>query len=262
MGSAGEVHLITVKAFPLDPENSPPRLLAGFCLDHATCIISRQAENALAWEAKFNAALSELSQAVINAASPRGALPPGHGQGPGIDRQRMGLGGLHGLAVQGVDLSRPGGGILRGQVMRRLPPGRFRVVDPLGPVPGRTATPPDQRGTQTAPGQETPRSPHHRFLCVPAVFRDKLLGQIALATSDRDFEARDLEALQRLAALFAIALERQQAEEALRAKEERFRSLVEAMSDLVWETDPAGRLTFISSKVYDLFGLYPGGGPG
>ena len=52
-------------------------------------------------------------------------------------------------------------------------------------------------------------------------------------------------------------LERQQAEEALRAKEERFRSLVEAMSDLVWETDPAGRLTFISPKVYDLLGYTP-----
>ena len=70
VGPAGEVHLITVKAFPLDPENSPPRLLAGFCLDHATGISSRQAEDALAWEAKVNAALSELSQAFINAASP------------------------------------------------------------------------------------------------------------------------------------------------------------------------------------------------
>jgi GAF domain-containing protein len=89
---------------------------------------------------------------------------------------------------------------------------------------------------------------------VPAVFRDRLLGQISLSTSLRDYGSRDLDALERLAFLFAIALERQQAEESLREKEERFRSLVEAISDLVWETDTAGRLTFISPNVHDLLG--------
>jgi PAS domain S-box-containing protein len=66
-----------------------------------------------------------------------------------------------------------------------------------------------------------------------------------------------LAAVERLASLFAIALERQQAEEALRESEERFRSLVEATSDLVWETDAAGRLIYISPNVYDLLGYTP-----
>jgi len=92
---------------------------------------------------------------------------------------------------------------------------------------------------------------------VPAIFREKLLGQVALATNHRDYEDRDLAAVERLASLFAIALERQQADEALRESEERFRSLVEAMSDLVWETDTAGRLTYISPNVHDLLGYTP-----
>ncbi len=70
LGPRGEVHQIAIKAFPLDPENSPPLLLAGFCLDHATCLIRRQAEDALAREASVNAALAEVSRAVINSAPP------------------------------------------------------------------------------------------------------------------------------------------------------------------------------------------------
>ncbi len=80
---------------------------------------------------------------------------------------------------------------------------------------------------------------------------------MALANSRRDYETRDLDAVERLASLFALALERQQAEEALRESEERFRSLVEAISDLVWETDTAGRLTYISPNVHDLLGYTP-----
>ena len=257
VGPAGEVHLITVKAFPLDPENSPPRLLAGFCLDHATCIISRQAEDALAWEAKVNAALSELSQAVINSASPEELSRL-------VMAKARELTGSEGGSAAYMDwpsreLIFPDQGEESSEA--RLCAGCHqegfewstrwaRCLAERQPLLINEAPRPRQ-------GKQRPRPPHHRFLCVPAVFRDKLLGQIALATSDRDFEARDLEAIQRLASLFAIALERQQAEEALRAKEERFRSLVEAMSDLVWETDPAGRLTFISSKVYDLLGYTP-----
>jgi len=51
--------------------------------------------------------------------------------------------------------------------------------------------------------------------------------------------------------------ERERAEEALRESEEKFRSLVEATSDWVWEVDRDGRYTYASPKVRDLLGYEP-----
>jgi sensor domain CHASE-containing protein len=58
-------------------------------------------------------------------------------------------------------------------------------------------------------------------------------------------------------ALRAEVAERMVAEEALRASEERFRSLVETTSDWVWEIDENGVYTYVSPKVIDLLGLRP-----
>lgn len=46
-------------------------------------------------------------------------------------------------------------------------------------------------------------------------------------------------------------------EDALRESEARFRSLVEATSDWIWEVDTAGRFTYTSPKVTDLLGFKP-----
>jgi PAS domain S-box-containing protein len=47
------------------------------------------------------------------------------------------------------------------------------------------------------------------------------------------------------------------AKEALRASEERFRSLVEATSDWVWEVDQSGAYTYASPKASELLGYAP-----
>jgi transcriptional regulator with GAF, ATPase, and Fis domain len=57
------------------------------------------------------------------------------------------------------------------------------------------------------------------FLSVPALFGTELVGQIALANSRRGYTDRDVEAIERVAELYGVALHRYRLEEALRVSE-------------------------------------------
>lgn len=64
--------------------------------------------------------------------------------------------------------------------------------------------------------------PIERFLSVPVMFRGDLLGQIALANSHRAYRQDDVETLERLAELFAIAIHRKRETERTAALESHF----------------------------------------
>ena len=51
--------------------------------------------------------------------------------------------------------------------------------------------------------------------------------------------------------------ERKKMESVIRESEERFRSLVETTSDMVWEIDRDGRYTYVSPKIVDILGYEP-----
>jgi PAS domain S-box-containing protein len=51
--------------------------------------------------------------------------------------------------------------------------------------------------------------------------------------------------------------ERRQAEEAIRASQQRFQGLVETLSDWIWEVNANGQYTYVSPKVTDLLGYAP-----
>lgn len=71
--------------------------------------------------------------------------------------------------------------------------------------------------------QDDPRStgvpdghiPIQRFISAPAMVRGKLVGQLALANSHRDYTRRDLELVERLASYYALAIQRKWDEQKL-----------------------------------------------
>ncbi len=71
----------------------------------------------------------------------------------------------------------------------------------------------DPRSCGTPPGH----IPIHRFLGAPAMVGGTLTGMVALANPDRDYTERDLSVVERLAALYALAIQRKHTEDELDA---------------------------------------------
>lgn len=72
--------------------------------------------------------------------------------------------------------------------------------------------------------------PVNRFLSVPALFDGTIVGQIAVANSARPYTEADLAGLEKLAALYAMALKRQRTEAELRTAKNRALAANEAKS--------------------------------
>ncbi len=75
--------------------------------------------------------------------------------------------------------------------------------------------------------------------------------------TENQVRERTAELLQTNTTLQVEISERKKVEESLQESEQRFRSLVEAMGDMVWEIDLEGKYTYISPKSEDLLGRTP-----
>ncbi|HEY3364305.1 MAG TPA: PAS domain S-box protein [Symbiobacteriaceae bacterium] len=92
-----------------------------------------------------------------------------------------------------------------------------------------------------------------RFLSVPSLIDDDLVGQIAVANADRDYTERDMDLLQRLATLYAVAIRRVRdisrrklTEEALRASQEHIKGIFAASAAGIMFMDSDFRVTFLN----------------
>jgi PAS domain S-box-containing protein len=79
--------------------------------------------------------------------------------------------------------------------------------------------------------------PIRRFLSVPALIDGMLVGQISLANSDHDYTERDLAVVNRLAALYAIALQRKRREEELQKAREELEQRVQERTEELAEVN-------------------------
>jgi PAS domain S-box-containing protein len=209
------------------------------------------AEEALAWEASINAAIAELSSALI--------LPK-----PIEDISWMVLEHAKHHTRSGfgyVGFIDPDTGYLVSVTMTRdiwdtchVPDKEiiFKKFSGLwgwvleNRKPLLTNSPAQEPMSSGTPPGHIPIS---RFISVPAMLGDSLVGQIALANSERDYTEDDLTLIQRLATLYAIAIQRNQAEEELQQAhaeleqrvEERTAELLQANEQLRREIEERKR---------------------
>ena len=80
--------------------------------------------------------------------------------------------------------------------------------------------------------------PIRRFMAVPALVGDKIVGQVAVANAEEDYTKRDLEVLERLAEFLAIALDKKSAEKKIGAQLASLRALYEGARLLSQSLDP------------------------
>ncbi len=111
--------------------------------------------------------------------------------------------------------------------------------------------------------------PIERFLAVPAIAQDTLVGQVALANPGRDFDDTDLARIQQLADFYAIAVQRRRDDAALeqrvaertrvleesRARLGLFREILDRSTDAVFIIDrQSGRFVDVNQKACDNLG--------
>lgn len=101
----------------------------------------------------------------------------------------------------------------------------------------------DARSKGIAEGQP----PIDRFASVPALSGDLLIGQIAVANSDREYIQEDLDIMERLAALYCLAVQRIRMEETIRESNERYKNILDDTQDLIQNVRPDGTFDFVNN---------------
>lgn len=89
---------------------------------------------------------------------------------------------------------------------------------------------------------------------VMGIFNPRLERHTWIRVKALPLRAGEAEAISGVYTVFEDITAHQRAEEALRRSEEKHRSLVETISDCVWEVDPEGHFTYLSPQFKTLLG--------
>jgi signal transduction histidine kinase len=126
-----------------------------------------------------------------------------------------------------------------GTARSRKPRGRFRPTElngPLGWVLSNRKHLMKNEVPESESFSESPLGsiPVLRFLSVPALIDSELAGQIALVNAERDYTERDLLLIKRLAAFYALAIQRKRSDDELHhAREQLEKRVKERTAQLV-----------------------------
>ena len=102
-----------------------------------------------------------------------------------------------------------------------------------------TNTPADHPSSKGLPKGHVPL---HRFLSVPVMAGQNLVGQIAVANSNRDYDEKDIEITETIARYYALGIQRKRYKEV----EALLTSAVEQAAEAVIVTDPEGNVKYVN----------------
>ncbi len=224
----------------------------------------KRAEEALAWEGKVDAALADLSSALLAAESIEVI------SNLALDRAKDLTGSEYGF-VGHIDTET---GFLISSTLTRNIWDKCQVADKkivfekFHGLWGWVLN--ERKPLMTNCPQDDPRSlgtpeghiPISNFLSAPALIGDELVGQVALANSPKGYTDRDLEFIERVAATYAIAVDRARSMNALRQSEAQVRVQL-AELDQVYRYAPVGlalldrdyRIVRINERLAQINGL-------
>lgn len=189
----------------------------------------KRAEETLEWQVAVNSALAELSEALVRDTSLDEVADLV------LDCGKR----LTGSVIGYVGYIEPGTGYLVSTTLTKEVwqtcdvPAKDIVFKEFRGLWGWVLT--NRKSLLTNSPDDDPRSggvplghvPIRRFVSAPAMVGGELVGQVALSNSPRDYTERDLEVVRRLAALYALAVQRSRAEEELTSHREHLEELVE-----------------------------------
>lgn len=102
------------------------------------------------------------------------------------------------------------------------------------------------------PGSEGTPEGHidlNNLLSVPAIVVNELMGQISLANSKKGYSDRELEAIRKVAALYALALQQKRASMEIQYRDNILKSIFESTVDGILVIDNKHKILFSNSKL-------------
>jgi len=261
----GRRHNVEVHAFPIRDETGQVAQIIEYCIDTTD---HRRIIEQLEWELAVNKAIVELADALIDPAfsigevadivlqQARGLTHSEHGFVSSIDEETGDMTGhtLTHMMGRQCRISGAKGGIV------------FHL-DPNGHYPGLWGHAlnkghgfySNEPGTHSAStGIPVGHISLRNFLTVPALVGETAVGLIALANTDQGYCDKHLEAVGRMAKLYALAVQRRRGELALKSSEERY-SLAQAAANIgSWDWNISTGKLLWSDRIEPMFGFAKG----
>jgi diguanylate cyclase (GGDEF)-like protein/PAS domain S-box-containing protein len=208
----------------------------------------KQAEAELAWDARVNASMADLSRALLTSLPLENivTLVSDHAKNL-TDSPRAFCGYINPQtgALVLPSIGQEACGVEEKTVVSHKFAGLWGWVLEHG-QPLLTNNPADDpRAVGTPPGH----FPIHRFLSVPAIIDGALVGQIGLANSPRDYTSRDQEICERLARVLAMSIHRHRLDETLRESESGLQTTLDNVQTGVLILDPENHVIVDANPV-------------